>query len=77
MIADVSLLWVVSGYQQGPAGVAEAETFPLNAVFAAAHGRQHQVNDAVIQKIELVDVENSTVGIRQQTRLKHGTATGQ
>ena len=65
VIADVALLWVVGGDQQGPAGVAEAETFPLNAVFAAAHGRQHQVDDAVIQEIEFVDVENPTVCICQ------------
>ena len=65
VIANVALLRVVGGDQQGPAGVAEAETFPLHPVFAAADGRQHQVDDAVIQQVELVDVEHAAVGIGQ------------
>ena len=77
VIADIALFGVVGGDQQGPAGMAEAETFPLHAVLAAAHGRQHQIDDSVIQKVELVDVENPTVSIRQKTGLKHGAAAGE
>ena len=57
--------------------MAEAETFAFHTVFAAAHRRQHQVDDAVVKKIELVDVEHAAVGIRQQSRLKHCTAAGE
>ncbi len=77
VIADVALLRVVGGDQQGPAGVAEAQTFPFHPVLAAAHGRQHQVDDAVVEQIQFIDVEHAAVGIRQQARLEHGAAAGQ
>ena len=77
VIANVALLRVVGGDQQRPAGVAEAETFPFHPIFAAADGRQHQVDDAVVEQIELVDVEHAAVGIGEQPGLEHRTATGQ
>ena len=77
VIANVAFLRVVRGDQQGPAGVAEAEAFPFHPVFAAAHGRQHQIDDAVVQQVQFIDIEHAAVGIRQQTRLEHGAAAGQ
>ena len=40
-------------------------------VFAAAHRRQQQVGDAVVEQVELIDVEHAAVGFGQQARLKH------
>ena len=74
MIANVAFFGVVCRDEQWPAGVAEAETFALHTVFATAHRRQHQVDDAVVQQVELIDVENTSVGIRQQTGLEDSTA---
>ena len=77
VIANVAFFGVVCGDQQGPAGVAEAEAFPFHPVFAAAHGCQHQIDDAIVQQIQFIDVEHAAVGIRQQARLEHGAAAGQ
>ena len=77
MIADVALLRVVGGNQQRPTGVAEAEAFALNAVLAAANRGQHQIDDAVVQQVQLIDIEHAAVGVRQKPGLEHGAAAGQ
>jgi hypothetical protein len=45
--------------------VAEAEAFPFHSVVSASNGRQHQIHDAVIEKIEFVDVEHPPMRIGQ------------
>ena len=77
VIANVAFFRVVGGNQQGAARVAEAEAFALHPVFAAAYRRQHQVDDAVVQQVELIDIENTAVGIRQQAGLEDRTTAGQ
>ena len=77
VIADRAFLRVVGGNQQWAAGVAEAQSLPLHLVLTTAHSRQHQVDDAVIQQVELVDIEHATVGFRQEPRLEHSTAARQ
>ena len=57
--------------------MAEAETLPLHAVLSAANGRQHQIHDAVIEKIEFVHIEHSPVCIGEEAGLEHSTATRQ
>ena len=77
MIANVALFWVVRRDQQWPAWVAEAEAFPFHPVFTAADSRKHQVDDAVIQQVEFIDVKHAAVGVRQQTGLKDSAAAGE
>lgn len=77
VIADGSLLRVVGGDQQGPAGMRKAEAFTFHLVVATAHGRQHQVDDAVVEQVELIHVQHPTVRFGEQARLEHGTAAGE
>ncbi len=58
-------------------GWAEAEALALDAVLAAAHRRQQQVGDAVVEQVELIHVHHATVGLGQQPRLEHRLAAGQ
>ena len=77
MVADVALFGVVGGDQQRPAGVAEAEAFPFHLVFAGAHRGQQKIDDAVIEQVELIDVQHSSVSFCEQPRLEHRAAAGQ
>ena len=71
VVAHRPLLGVVGGDQQAAAGVGEAEALALDPVLAAAHRRQQQVGDAVVEQVELIDVEHAPVGFGQQAGLEH------
>ena len=75
VIANVAFFGVVGSDQQRSTGVAEAEAFPFHTILATANGRQHQIHDAVIEKIQFIYVQHPPVRIGQEARLKHSTAT--
>jgi hypothetical protein len=77
VITHRPLLGVVGGDQQTAAGMTEAEALALDPVFTAAHRRQQQVGDVVVEQVELIHIEHPPVRFRQQTGLKHGLAAGQ
>ena len=54
----------------------DREPFALDAMPAAGRGVEQDVDKMVGQQIDLIDIENTTVGRREQTRLK-GTFAAQ
>mmetsp|Transcript_1003 Transcript_1003/g.1774 ORF Transcript_1003/g.1774 Transcript_1003/m.1774 type:complete len:243 (+) Transcript_1003:429-1157(+) len=74
MVAQVALLGVVRCDQKRLAGVAHRQALTLHYVDALRQHVEQQVADAVVQKVQLVDVQDATVGLRQKAWLEHRLA---
>ena len=77
VVAHRPFLGIEGGDQQAATGVAEAQPLALDPILTAAHRRQQQVGDVVVEQVELIHIEHAPMGLRQQARLEHRLATGQ
>ena len=60
------LLWVKGGDQQRLARVSERDTLALDDVFTLREHGEQQVGDAIVQKVDFVDVQNPSVRLRKR-----------
>jgi len=49
----------------------DADPFPFDAVAAFAEDAQQAIGNAVIEQVEIVNVQHAAMRLRQQARLKH------
>lgn len=67
---ELSLLGVSAADQNVACRVADGDALTLDCVPARGGRVQEHVHQVVIQQIDLVDVQDTTVGLSQETRLK-------
>jgi hypothetical protein len=74
VLAHWCLLRVEGGDEKRRAGMAHGDAFALHNVDTIRQCAEQQVADAVVQKVDLVNVQNATVRLCQQPRLEHRLA---
>jgi len=75
--AQLALLGVHGAYQQESRRMAHRHALALDVAGAERGGVEQQVDEVVVQQVDLVDVENATMGRREQSRLERLHALGQ
>mmetsp|Transcript_55673 Transcript_55673/g.120267 ORF Transcript_55673/g.120267 Transcript_55673/m.120267 type:complete len:242 (+) Transcript_55673:1631-2356(+) len=73
MWSQYALLWIPGRHHQWPAGVCHGEPLSLDPVHAALDRCQEQAHQVVLEKIDIIDVEDTPMSLGEQPWLEYGT----
>mmetsp|Transcript_17216 Transcript_17216/g.44686 ORF Transcript_17216/g.44686 Transcript_17216/m.44686 type:complete len:264 (+) Transcript_17216:274-1065(+) len=65
----LTLLWVAAAHHDELGGMDKADTLTLNSVDASGCGVQDHIHETVVQKVDLINVQDAAVGSSQKARL--------